>query len=140
MSVGPQQSLTAYQTSAQALIPKERVPAVALSGVVMHVGRADRAIAANDILGAHHALITAQQIVGLLRCGLDHQAGGQISARLDALYAYLGFELGRANIEKSRERLARLLRVLSPLVEAWEGAATAVLRGRDSAMAGGRAG
>lgn len=140
MSSGSQRSLAAYQTTAQALIPKERVPAVALGGVVMHVGRADRAIAAGEIMAAHDALITAQQIVGLLRGSLDHAAGGPLAASLDAVYTYLGSELGRANIEKSRERLAGLLRVLAPLVEAWEGAATAVLHGRDTAVRGGMAG
>lgn len=129
------QQLAAYQNTAQALIPKERVPAVALGAVLMHIGRADRAITAGAIMDAHQELISAQQIVGLLRSGLDRQAGGALAERLDALYAFAALELGRANLEKSRERLSALVKVLSPLVEAWEAAATATLRG--SATAGG---
>ncbi len=141
MSLRSQPSLAAYQSSAQVLIPKERVPAVALSGGVLQLGRADRAIAAGDIPAAHEALITAQQIVGLLRGALDHTAGGAVATGLDRVYAYLQAELGRANVEKSRPRLEGLLRLLPPLVEAWEGAAAAVLQGRGApARNGGLAG
>ena len=135
-----QQYLAAYQNTAQALIPKERVPAVALGAVLMHIGRADRAIVGGDIMGAHHELITAQQILGLLRAGLDREAGGPLAARLDSVYAFTGLELGRANLEKSRDRLSALVKVLTPLVEAWEGAATSVLRGGNPAPRGGIAG
>jgi flagellin-specific chaperone FliS len=59
-----------------------------------------------------------------LRASLDFEAGdgGALSRQLDALYAWAGAELYRANREQAPERLAPVLRVIGELRDAFAGA------------------
>jgi flagellar secretion chaperone FliS len=132
----PPASLAAYRSAARAVIPQQRMPAAALAGVLTYIGRADRAIAASDVPGAHDALVRAQQLLAVLRGSLDHAAHPHLTQRLDSLYAYAMTELGRANLDKDPQRLAALVPVVTVLREAWEGAAEAELH-RTRAVAGG---
>ncbi len=127
----------AYHSAAAALLPPQRVPATALAAVLMAIGQADRAIAAQDVPAAHEALTNAQQVLGLLRGSLNLEVGGDVAKNLDAVYGYLSTELGRANVEKSRERLAALIPLITELREAWQQAADLELHGQPAAAAGG---
>lgn len=140
MPLAEHPALAAYRASAQALLPKERVPATAVAWVMSCVNRADQAMAAGDIPAAHEPLVMAQQVLDLLRSALDPQAGGALASRLDAVYGYLATELAQANLEKNRSRLEQARQILQPLLEAWEGAAQAVLQGAPAAAEGGWAG
>lgn len=131
-------SIAAYRNTAKSVLPQQRLPAAALSGVLTYIGRADRAMAKGDVPGAHAALIAAQQILAVLRGSLYRPAAPELVDRLDGLYAYAMDELGRSNYEKDRERLTALVPVIATLHEAWESAATAVL-GRVPVAAGGGA-
>lgn len=131
-------TLSAYRSAARAHLPKERLPEAALGGVLTYIGRAQRAIAARDISGAHTALVAAQQVVAVLRASLDHAAGGSLAERLDALYGYILAEIGHANIEKSAARLAALVPVIAPLHAAWGQAAATQARSTAQAAGGGR--
>ena len=130
--------VSAYHSAAAALLPPQRVPATALAAVLMAIGQADRAIAAADVPGAHEALAGAQQVLSLLRASLNHEVGGALATNLDGVYVYLVSELGRANIEKSRERLAALIPLVTELREAWQQAADLELHGQVAAAGGGR--
>ena len=130
--------IAAYRTAVKSVIPPQRLPAAALAGVLTYIGRADRAMASEDVPGAHAALVAAQQVLGVLRASLDRNAAPDLVQNLDALYGYAMDELGAANLEKDRARLASLVPVVTNLREAWEGAATAVL-GRGPRAAGGGA-
>lgn len=130
--------LSAYRTAARAYLPKERIPEAALGGVLTYIGRAERAIAAGDVAGAHEALVAAQQIVAVLRGSLDHAAGGALAQRLDSVYAYAMLELGRANLEKNAARLRALVPIIVPLHEAFGRAAAAEAPREALAGGGGR--
>jgi flagellar protein FliS len=119
----PAPSVAAYRAAARAHLPRERLPAAALGGVLTYIGQAERAIAARDIPAAHRALVAAQQIVAVLRASLDHAAAPRLADHLDAIYAYILSELGRANVEKDPVRLRALVPVIAPLREAWDRAA-----------------
>lgn len=123
-------SLQAYRSAAKAVLPRDRLPAAALGGVLTYIGRADRAIAAADVPAAHEALMAAQQVLAILRGSLDRGIDPEMTGNLDALYGYVMAELGRANIAKDAAILADLIPVVATLREAWEGAATAEVRQR----------
>ncbi len=140
MALAEHPAVAAYRASAQALLPKERVPATAVAWVLSCVNRADRAMAAGDIPAAHEPLVMAQQVLDLLRGALDPQVGGALATRLDAVYGFLSTELAQANLEKNRARLEQARRILQPLIEAWEAAAQAVLLGGPAPSEGGTGG
>ena len=57
---------------------------------------------------------------GLLAC-LDHENGGDISLNLGAIYEWSLREVVKGRLDKSPERIASVIEVLTPLYEAWIG-------------------
>ncbi len=63
-----------------------------------------------------------------LQQALDREAGGEIAARLDALYSYICRRLLQANVEASESMLIEVDGLLATLEEAWTGIAPEVAR------------
>jgi len=63
-----------------------------------------------------------------LRASLNRDAGGEIAARLDALYEYIGRRLLEANAKASDAMLVEVDGLLATLEEAWTGIAPEVAR------------
>ena len=55
-----------------------------------------------------------------LRASLDQKAGGEISANLDALYAYMSNRLYIANLKNQAEPISEVMRLLGDFKAAWE--------------------
>lgn len=55
-----------------------------------------------------------------LRASLDHSAGGEISANLDALYEYMSNRLLTANLKNQPEIIEEVQHLLRDLRSAWE--------------------
>lgn len=84
------------------------------------VSRARGALAAGDLEGKGRAIAHAVRIVEEgLRSGLNLREGGQLAADLDALYAYVGVSLTRANLANDDAALAECARLIEPVREAW---------------------
>jgi flagellar protein FliS len=62
----------------------------------------------------------AQAIVWELNRTLDMNGGGDLSAQLSRLYAYIRSRLGEARLKQSDQPLAEAERLLSTLLEAWQ--------------------
>ena len=128
---------SAYGGLAATTLPQARYPEAALSGVLQYIGQARRAIARHDVPAAHTALVTAQQVLAMLRAALDFRAGGELAERLQAVYTFVSGELGQANLEKNAARLDALPAIIEPLREAFARAAAAHLAGHTAEAAGG---
>ncbi|CAN0624076.1 flagellar protein FliS [Burkholderia sp. lig30] len=63
-----------------------------------------------------------------LQQALNREAGGEIAARLDALYSYICRRLLQANVEASESMLIEVDGLLATLEEAWTGIAPEVAR------------
>ena len=63
-----------------------------------------------------------------LKASLNLDAGGEIAARLDALYAYITRRLLEANAQASDAMLVEVDGLLATLEEAWTGIAPEVAR------------
>jgi flagellar secretion chaperone FliS len=55
-----------------------------------------------------------------LRLSLDKQAGGDVAASLDSLYAYMSHRLILANIRNQPELVNEVIKLLTELKSAWE--------------------
>lgn len=55
-----------------------------------------------------------------LRTALDHEAGGEISARLEMLYEYISRSLLQANLNKSAEELPHLINLMNEMADTWK--------------------
>jgi flagellar secretion chaperone FliS len=91
--------------------------------LLLDLARAENACKDGKVPEAHHALVHAQQIVGVLSDTLDMSSwnGAQ---NLHDLYEYLYQELIGANLSKSATRVANCIAVVQPLAAAWREAAT----------------
>jgi flagellar protein FliS len=67
-------------------------------------------------------------IQGGLQQSLNKEAGGEIAARLDALYSYMARRLMEANLRQSEQMLMEVDVLLSTLEEAWVGIAPEVAK------------
>jgi len=93
--------------------------------VILDLDRAEAAIGAADIYGAHTALMHAQEIVDELYTTLDVKQW-PAGEKLLAIYRTVASELLTANITKDVERVRTCRALLTPLREAWREAAGAV--------------
>ena len=74
-----------------------------------------------DIPGKGQALSKAINIItNGLRAGLNHEAGGEISANLDNLYEYMTRRLLEANLHNDPAAIAEVERLLSNIADAWK--------------------
>ncbi|AOJ64088.1 flagellar protein FliS [Burkholderia ubonensis] len=63
-----------------------------------------------------------------LQTSLNHEVGGDVAARLDALYSYIGKRLLQANAQSSDAMLVEVDGLLATLEEAWTGIGPEVAR------------
>jgi flagellar protein FliS len=61
----------------------------------------------------------AQDILSELRHSLDHQAGGEMAASLDALYGFCIDGVIRANLTKDLGGLDPVTRIITDIKDAW---------------------
>lgn len=88
-------------------------------GAIRALGQARDALARRDLVAKRAAMNRALDIVQHLQSSLDMEAGGEIAARLDALYSYVIERLLEANRRADQGPVDEAVRLLSTLREAW---------------------
>jgi flagellar protein FliS len=88
-------------------------------GAIRALGQARDALARRDLVAKRAAMNRALDIVHHLQSSLDMDAGGEIAARLDALYSYVIERLLEANRRTDQGPVDEAVRLLSTLREAW---------------------
>jgi len=59
-------------------------------------------------------------IINELSCALDMEKGGEVAQKLEALYQFILHQLTLANIKSDPKALKSIVKVLTPLMEAWK--------------------
>ena len=93
--------------------------------LALDLDRAAAAIGANDIAGAHNALVHAQDIVSELLNTLDFDAW-PAGVHLASVYEYVIEQLITANVHKDGTIVAECREIIEPLRDAWRQAAGVV--------------
>jgi flagellar protein FliS len=83
------------------------------------VREARRHLAEGDIAARSRQISKAGALLAELAASLDAARGGEIAARLKALYDYLALRLLDANVRQADEPLAEVLNLLETLAEGW---------------------
>lgn len=106
-----------------------RLVALLYAGLAAEIAAARGAVARGDTAEKNRAVGQAVRIlVEGLAAPLDYANGGEIAARLGALYDYLIRRLTHANLHHDDAALAECARLTATLQEAWEGIAGQVAR------------
>jgi flagellar protein FliS len=89
-------------------------------GATSAVRDARHYLAEGDIAARSRSITKAGEILIELTVSLDHEAGGDISRRLEQLYDYMQRRLLDANLQQADGPLAEVLGLLATLGEAWD--------------------
>ncbi|MDP1569110.1 MAG: flagellar export chaperone FliS [Vicinamibacterales bacterium] len=111
------------QTHVQSRSPLELV-VMLYDGALRFVNEARAALDRQDLVAKREALSRALAIVAELQNTLNMRDGGDVATQLDALYTYVNTRLLEANMQSNGAALDEVVKLLTPLREAWGQIAT----------------
>jgi flagellar secretion chaperone FliS len=89
-------------------------------GAIKFTKMAIQSIDNGDIAGQGKYISKTHDIINELSLALDMKKGGEVSNRLETLYQYMLSQLTLANIKSDRKTLENIIKILTPLTDAWE--------------------
>ncbi|WP_266171294.1 flagellar export chaperone FliS [Dyella subtropica] len=98
---------------------RHQLTAMLFDGLIDRINQARGAMMCGNVATKGTNFSRALAIIGELRDSLDHEAGGELSARLDALYDYVARRLLHAQLHDDVRAIDEALRLLAPVREAW---------------------
>ncbi len=120
----PHNSISAYQKvsvdAAVEVADPHRLILLLFSGAEAALGRAKAAMSLKDIPAKGEAISKAIDIISNgLKVSLDLEKGGDIAARLEALYDYMILRLLQANLNNDPKALQEVSTLLEEIHSAW---------------------
>jgi flagellar protein FliS len=113
-----------YNDTASASIADEASPHRLISmlydGVLERLATARSAIARRDVPAKLRSINGAMQIIEHLRVVLDHDAGGSLAIKLDALYEYSLRRMTLANATNDADVLAEVSKLVMTVKSGWD--------------------
>lgn len=91
------------------------------NGAIERINMAKSRIQAKDYAGKAQLINKAIEIIGGLRSFLDFEQGGDLAARLEALYDYMERTLLQASAKNDLAKLDEVLTLLRSVKEGWDG-------------------
>ena len=110
---------SAYKESAVLTAPPERLVLMLYDGIHRFLFQATVAMRDANPLVSNTKLQRAEAIIDELIATLDHEQGGEIADRLNAIYLYSRRTLGEARMEKSPEKIEHVQGLIKELRDAW---------------------
>ena len=104
-------------------------------GAIKWCKKAEMHLDNNEGEQAHKALLKSQDIIDELMVSLDPSAGA-IAQGLSQLYDYMRWRLVEANMQKSKEPITEVVKMLEELRETWAEAAKSVQHHRQETSGG----
>ncbi|MBC8423204.1 flagellar export chaperone FliS [bacterium] len=109
-----------YQETMVHTMGPERMIVMLYEGVVRHLQAARADLGRGEVAGKATHLKKARNIVAELRHSLDPGADADLAGNLSALYGYIFNELIEAQISDETRHIDDVLRVIAPLLVAWQ--------------------
>ena len=88
--------------------------------VIDNLRDASRCVVEGNIEGRGHAVSKATDGLLELLTSLDHQNGGEVSARLAELYGYATSRVLQGHVDQQAEPFEEVERIMTTLLESWE--------------------
>jgi flagellar protein FliS len=109
----------AYRDSAVLTAPPERLVVMLYDGARRFLHQASAAMREGQIEASHHKIRRAEDIIAHLRETLDHEQGGQIALRLQAIYTFCLRHLMQARFDRDAAKIDQVSQMLGQLRESW---------------------
>jgi flagellar protein FliS len=110
---------SAYKESAVLTAPPERLVLMLYDGIHRFLFQAGVAMRDGNRALSNNKLQRAEAIIDELIATLDHDQGGEIADRLNAIYLYSRRTLSEARIEKSPEKIEHVQGLIKEIRDAW---------------------
>ncbi|HCT4762251.1 TPA: flagellar export chaperone FliS [Pseudomonas aeruginosa] len=108
-------------TQAQAIdASPHRLIQMLMEGGLTRMAQARGALERGEVALKGELIGKAIAIVGGLREGLDFEAGGELAANLDCLYAYMSMRLTEANLKNDAGKLEEVSELLRNIKSGWD--------------------
>ncbi|XKH01317.1 flagellar export chaperone FliS [Marinobacter nauticus] len=91
------------------------------NGAIERINMAKARMQVKDYAGKAKLINKAIEIIGSLRGFLDFEKGGELAARLEALYDYMENTLFSASTHNDVQKLDEVLDLLRTVKEGWDG-------------------
>lgn len=114
-----QASVQAYKESSVLTAPPERLVVMLYDGALRFLARAAVLMREQGPVPAAKDIKRAQAIVDELLSTLDHDQGGEVADRLQAIYVFCLRLLAEAQLHRDAEKLDQVAGLLRELREAW---------------------
>ena len=118
--MGPSQYHNQYRKNAISTSSQGRLIVMMYEGAIKFTTMAIKSIDEGDIAGQGKYISKTHDIISELSLALDIEKGGEVALRLESLYQYTLSQLTIANIKSDRKTLENIIKILSPLNNAWE--------------------
>ena len=102
------------------------------NGALERINMAKARMQAKDYAGKGQLITKAIEIIGGLRSFLDFEKGGDLAARLEALYDYVERRLFEANAKNDPARLDEVVHLLHSIKDGWDGIRDEVVNSRQA--------
>ena len=118
--MGPSQYHNQYRINEVSTSSQGRLIIMMYEGAIKFASMAIQSIDKGDIVRQGEYINKTHDIINELSLALDLKKGGEVTLRLESLYQYMLSQLTLANIKSDRKSLEDVVKILSPLAEAWE--------------------
>lgn len=99
----------------------EKLISLLYEGAIKAIGQAIKFLADGDMEKKGKAISKAVSIIDTgLRASLNHEAGGELSQRLDSLYEYMSRQLVQAHIANDEDSMNHISSLLADLKQTWD--------------------
>jgi flagellar secretion chaperone FliS len=88
--------------------------------VIENLAEASRCVETGDIAGRGNAVSKATDGLVELLTSLDHQQGGEVSARLAELYSYIVSRILQGHVDQDAAPFRESEKLMATLLESWE--------------------
>ncbi len=117
--MSPQTGLRSYQVNDISTSSQGQLILMLYDGALQAVNQSIRCMGRQEIAEQSRYISKAQDIINELSSALDMKQGGEVSKTLEQLYQFVLNQLIQANITSDTMYLESVIKVLSPLRDAW---------------------
>ncbi len=116
----PTSASQAYKESSVLTAPPELLVVMLYDGALRFLARAAHALRGEaGPEAAAHPLNKANAIIDELLATLDHEKGGDVADRLEAIYVFCRRLLAEARVERDADKVDQVSKLLRELRDAW---------------------
>jgi flagellar protein FliS len=117
--MAPNTGLHSYHVNEISTSSQGQLILMMYDGALQAVNQSIQCMGEKDVAGQSRFILKAQDIVNELSLALDMKQGGEVSKTLEQLYQFVLNQLIQANITSDKMYLESVIKVLSPLRDAW---------------------